>query len=252
MKWLYWKIRGEISKLLFRLSLMRSQVSSSFILKFFFLSLFKKETITARVWGRNIKVRPGTFDLYVAVSSVKDLRDFTGQFDFDEGFIIDAGGYIGTSAVELATRYPRCTIVSIEPHSDNFRMLKENTKRYANIVPIHAALSGKRGTAPLMDRGTGLWGYTIRGEGRIVGTVPTITINDILEQFGTDTINLFKIDIEGGETNLLKDTGWIKKTKVIMIELHGDEATRMFDEAVKGRTGAVSIKRNRVSIRQPL
>jgi len=177
--------------------------------------------------GFEIWVRRSATDLRCA------LYTFDGEFDIFQhlntglppGIILDAGGYIGTAALALSKLFPDRKIVCIEPSPDNFSILEENVQNLPNIKLIHAALtSEERETIKLHDRQTGEWGLTIVAspdndeKARTVAEVPTITLAQIIEQFGP--IALAKIDIEGAEKSLMQHASELAAVQVISIELH--------------------------------
>jgi predicted O-methyltransferase YrrM len=45
--------------------------------------------------------------------------------------ILDCGANIGLSSIWFARKYPRATVIAVEPESENFRMLTMNTAEYA-------------------------------------------------------------------------------------------------------------------------
>jgi hypothetical protein len=54
-------------------------------------------------------------------------------------------------------------------------------------------------------------------------TVPTITINDLLDELRVDQIDLLKLDIEGSEKELFEDPAknrWLSRTRAVIVELH--------------------------------
>lgn len=178
--------------------------------------------------GLNIVVRTSTPDLEVAISCLD------GEFDslcvavpvLRHNLIVDAGGYIGTAALAFARRYPTATILTIEPSTSNYELLTKNTAAFPNIIPINKALSAAHGTVNLYDRCTGEWGFTIVEKAAdrttsFLNEVQCVTVDDLLAQFGATGVDIFKIDIEGGEQALLsRNTEWIHKTNALCIELH--------------------------------
>ncbi len=91
--------------------------------------------------GNQVYVRTNTSDLEVAISSL--YRREYDHIDLSEpGVIIDAGANIGTSSIFFARKYPGARIFAIEPETSNFTLLKKNTRKYRNIVPIKAAIWG--------------------------------------------------------------------------------------------------------------
>jgi len=143
------------------------------------------------------------------------------------GMIIDAGGYIGTSAVVFANLFPYAKIISIEPSTENFNLLRKNTKSFNNIFLIKGALSSKSGAdMQLRNRGTGQWGYTITSQSQnatatdIIEKVPTFTIPDICAKFPDLDVGLIKLDIEGAEKSLFDDEPKLGDVPAVLVELH--------------------------------
>jgi FkbM family methyltransferase len=197
--------------------------------RFCLLSLLNiRVAMTVRIYGVPVIVRTATPDLQVALSCLG------GEFDrlctaiptLRHRLVIDAGGYIGTAAIAFARRYPNATIVTLEPNAANYEVLVQNTASWPSIVAKRAALTPEAGSAILHDRGTGNWGFTLIEEAADRPTspierVPCVTVDQLLKEIGVDGIDIFKIDIEGGEHALLRDNNrWIGKTTGICIELH--------------------------------
>jgi FkbM family methyltransferase len=188
-----------------------------------------RSAMRVEVEGQSILVRPGTPDLRVAFQSLRrefDILEALLPRSFS-GIVVDAGGYIGAAAIKLSSMFPNATIVTIEPSAENFEVLKHNIVGFSNIHPVMAALYVDNSTSvPLVDRGTGEWGFSIAvdetvGINRKLGSVSTITLLDIKSMFPGREIGLIKLDIEGGEYELLKNPSEVlRNTPVIFAELH--------------------------------
>ncbi len=143
-------------------------------------------------------------------------------------FIVDAGANTGLASIYFANKYPNSKIVAIEPEQSNFELLTTNVKPYPNIIPLQAALWCQSGELNLVDPGFGEWGFITdvqdspeRLLGRTCHTVKAVTIVDILTKFNIDKIDILKIDIEGAEREVFRDTSaWIERVNSIIIELH--------------------------------
>jgi len=177
---------------------------------------------------KKIFIRKGTPDLGVAISC------FSGEFDIVKylfpkdysGIIVDAGGYIGTSAIALKQIYPKAKIIVIEPSQNNLAILKKNLEGISNIRIVYGALIGtSQKTITLKNRGTEEWGYTVVSKpldnpnAKPLQKTPAFLLKDLLGQH--EKIGLLKLDIEGGEYDLLKnDIKTLKKIPVVFAELH--------------------------------
>jgi FkbM family methyltransferase len=170
---------------------------------------------------RQVKVRLAATDI-ATYRQVFIYKEYDAQLDFVPRTIIDAGANVGYTAVFFATKYPEARILAIEPDPGNFKMLCENTRDLANVVPIHAALWGANTDVTLFDGGLGEWGFQVSGDGSRAGLkVPALTVQDVMDTYGLSAIDLLKIDIEGSEYEVFLDNpGWIAHVKCVAIELH--------------------------------
>ena len=142
--------------------------------------------------------------------------------------IVDAGANIGLASIFFANRYPDARIIAIEPESSNYEMLKMNVAPYVNIIPLHAVLWCKNEEIKLVDPGLGECGFMTKGKennGEELGSmrhkVLGMTVDTIMEKYGLKRIDILKIDIEGAEREVFKDTSaWIEKIDALVIELH--------------------------------
>lgn len=178
--------------------------------------------------GHEICVRKGSRDLGVAVSC------FFGEFeavrylfpeDYD-GVIVDGGGYIGTSALALRDIFPAAKIVVIEASRDNFAVLEKNLSTLKNVELVYGALVGTASESiELRNRGTGEWGYTVvktpvdKPNAEILHSTPGFRLSDLVKK--DEKIGLLKLDIEGGELDLLEnDVSSMTNVDVVFAELH--------------------------------
>lgn len=190
--------------------------------------LHRREPIHVRIDGISLRVRLGTPDLGVALScfgsEFAPLR-YLLQRDFN-GLIVDAGGYIGTAAIQFARMYPSARIVTVEPATANFDILARNVHRFPNIVPVKAALATTSSPAvPLNRRASGHWGYTLTNTGAdgdsAVESTPTVTLGELRRQHEDRPIGILKLDIEGGEQPLLEEAGEeLRAVFAVFAELH--------------------------------
>lgn len=92
----------------------------------------------------------------------------------------------------------------------------------------------------VIDEGKGNWAIkTIIANSNESGSIPGISVDQILENYNQKTIDLLKIDIECAEKELFSANykHRIEKTKVIAIELHdsvGDDIRKTFYNALQG------------------
>jgi FkbM family methyltransferase len=175
--------------------------------------------------------------------------------------IIDAGANIGISAFFFANNYPGSVVYAIEPEKSNFELLVENTKGL-KVICVQAALSDKPGRVRIVDEGEGNWGFRTEMADQLEGSIPAITMDDIIEQELLDDrwLLMAKIDIEGAEAAVFEGhPAWIKKVPVLIVELHdwlfpkkGTSRSFMKSMAAEEDIDIVPMGENMVVIRHKL
>lgn len=179
---------------------------------------------TISIKGTNIYARTNTSDLSAAKDSLFD-KEYENIRCSNPKVIIDGGAYIGTSAIFFAKKYPNALILAVEPEESNFNMLLKNTKKYKNIVAIKAALWGDVGKKIIKYRYTGHWGYGISDTHNRTETtgqeIDCVTVGSLMKKYSIDKIDLLKMNIEGGEKDVLENSSdWIDTVNIMMVELH--------------------------------
>jgi FkbM family methyltransferase len=136
--------------------------------------------------------------------------------------VIDCGANIGLTTVLFTNMFPDAKVVAIEPGSENFLMLQKNTNGYDKVFPVRAGVWSRKTNLEVIDQyGAGNNGLIVRETNDLDG-VPAVTIQDIMNDYSVTHIDLLKVDVEGAEREIFKQgaSGWLSKTKVLLIELH--------------------------------
>lgn len=199
------------------------------------------ELLLVRIKYGNIIIRSASTDLHV-FQQLFLYNDYElKSLDFTPKTIIDAGAYVGYSAIYFHLAYPKAKIACIEPSTENFEALKYNTRKVPGIVLFNKGLWSKPSFLKIEDRKTGQWGFrTIEVPENQSWDVSTVDVNMLLTQLQTDEIDIFKIDIEGSEYELFKDNPpWVSKVRVFIIEFHErivPGCIQVFREAISGHT----------------
>jgi FkbM family methyltransferase len=137
-------------------------------------------------------------------------------------FIIDAGSNIGITSIFFKIKYPGATIVCIEPDAGNFSLLKKNMVDYKDVYLFDSALWNEKTQLGLVSAQSYDSHYVTNNHELNNQTVNTITIDDILNKFDKQIIDILKIDIEGAEKEVFEKNyeTWLPNVKVLMIEMH--------------------------------
>lgn len=209
------------------------------------------EQVIISVAGQTVMVRARSSDLTVTLECLLKEYEFLDDLlprDFS-GLVVDAGGYIGTASIAFASKFPKATVVTIEPSSSNYTLLEKNVAHFKNIHPRKAALGPKAGgRVSLRDRRTGSWGFTIvddaadRRDAEILEEVPVTSLDQVEQEFNCP-IAFLKLDIEGAEKQIFEGNElMLRAIPLVFVELH--------DRIVAGCTDAFrNLSRDRWILR---
>lgn len=131
--------------------------------------------------------------------------------------VIDAGANIGLASLYFSKAWPQANIYAYEADPYVFGILSENVKRNCveNINLINAAVWSYDGDVEFNATGTDA-GHVAEGSGE---KVKAIDFNIELARF--DTIDLLKMDIEGGENVVFPHIqGHLSRVRNLILEYH--------------------------------
>ncbi len=140
--------------------------------------------------------------------------------------VLDLGGNIGLASLFFASSYPGAQICTVEPIPSNLTILETNLKLNhvpARIVP--GAAGGRDGrTSLVISRDPRRHSSETAGIGALAtGTIEVdmFSVPSLMKLMGWPDIDLLKIDIEGGETEVLGGRpAWLRKVRAIIGEGH--------------------------------
>lgn len=199
--------------------------------------------------SRQLELRLGTSDLEV-FREVFCMGEFDVEPPRTPRHIIDAGANAGFSTVFFALRYPDAHVLAVELESSNFQQLLRNVHGMPNVIPLHAALWKSGEMLRVVDAGMGKWAYSAGpadGAATASGTerVPGVTMEDLMARMEAPRVGILKLDIEGGEREVLRNSArWIDKVDCLIVELHDrlvEGCSTAFETAVRG----LDFERNR-------
>lgn len=176
----------------------------------------------------------GDYDLSQWVQGARLMQYHLQENQSTPSLIIDAGANIGASVVYFLNVFENSFVYSIEPEINNWHLLEINTMAYRNKLNFHGAISNVDGEVTLEDPGYSDWGFrtqqvnttqtqtNAQNAGNKI-RVESICPRSIMRRPEVQNTRplIFKIDIEGGESELFKgDTSWMDDFPLIIIELH--------------------------------
>jgi len=118
-------------------------------------------------------------------------------------------------------------LLAVEPVPENAAVAEANF--HDNHIPgavVRAAVGQEAGEAWFDLRAESNLGRLFRDGTHSQGLrVPVVGIRDLLARFPEGRVDLVKMDIEGGEEELLgRDTDWLDRVKALIVEWHDDRA----------------------------
>lgn len=144
-----------------------------------------------------------------------NLNDIYGS----DKVYLDCGANSGIESISYLNDFG--TIHSFEPDSTNYICLRENLKHYSNCNNHKVALSHENSTATLVNYESGRVNHldflpTVRGR-RVIGTSTVATRT--LDSYDFTNVSYIKIDVEGGEYDLLQGAKDILKNNNPLIKI---------------------------------
>ncbi len=148
--------------------------------------------------------------------------------DRDQPVILDCGANIGLSVLYLKRRFPGAKITAFEPDPRNVALLAENLalNQIADVVCESVALGRDDGVAdffsePIAGSALGTLGAPADARPGLVATyeVPVKRLSSFVD----GQVDLIKLDIEGGEFDVLSEleaSGKLGQVSRLLIEFH--------------------------------
>jgi FkbM family methyltransferase len=193
-----------------------------------------------RGYPHPVRMRPGTSDVH-AFHQIFIAREYDclGEVDVGGGgpvLIVDCGANVGYASVYFLNKFQQAHVIAVEADRGNFEICRQNLAPFgARATVIHSAIWSHRAALKLRKEGgrETEWGIRVEevdpGDADMEGT----SIAAILDESGFLAIDVLKIDIEGAEAAVFAgDHGWLASVKNIVIELHGENCTRSFFDAM--------------------
>lgn len=133
--------------------------------------------------------------------------------------IVDLGANVGYSCMYWCKKYPECRVTALEPHPRHVGLMKENLARNGMLDRVNvvaAAAGSKERNLYLTDAQTSS-AVTAEASDLEIRVLDVFQISEL----ALGSIDLLKIDIEGGEYELLSDPRFAElNVRTLVIEWH--------------------------------
>ncbi len=142
------------------------------------------------------------------------------EYNLDKSsLVIDVGGYKGQWASDIYARY-NCWVYVFEPVSTFARKIQARFNRNEKILvfPLAIGKNNRQEIIYLRGDGTSMFGDSAEEE-----TIEVVNVAEFFDGHHIEHCDLMKINIEGGEYELLPrliETGLVKKIDNLQIQFH--------------------------------
>ena len=185
-----------------------------------------KLALTPRYTATSVKLFGGKFKLVDSASflwtyyEIFDSEIYIFNSETNNPLIIDCGANIGLSILYLKRLYPQSRIIAFEPDLNIFQTLESNINNFnlSNVELTRKAVWKSEGFLEFASEGSDGGRLSDEEElGLKKYQVPTVRLGNYL----TQPVDFLKIDIEGAETEVLKDIQEeLVNVKNIFVEYH--------------------------------
>jgi FkbM family methyltransferase len=148
------------------------------------------------------------------------------QYDLDrDSLVFDVGGFEGNWCAEISARYSPAIFV-FEPVKEFYEKLAKRFERNNKIKVFQYGLSGRDGQAEIavMSESSSVFRTTSKvHENSEKQKINLKNVNSFIQENNIEHIDLLKVNIEGGEYELLQSligSGAVNKIENIQVQFH--------------------------------
>jgi FkbM family methyltransferase len=189
------------------------------------------KTIALSVGGLRLDVQPGHGELYLYQEIFRDAAyEQHPGFRLRPGWcVVDAGANIGVFSLRAA-RAGCARVLAIEPDPQTFARLVRHLRmnRADAVIPLEVAAGAETGRAIFCRGDASTTGRVSRADESIPAVATRIEVKveplaALLDGHGFETVNLLKIDVEGGEADVLEGAAAaLARIERVVMEYHGE------------------------------
>jgi len=172
-----------------------------------------------------LTIRAKSYDKFI----VQEI--YTGSYDIalkelpKSPVVIDAGAHIGVFATKVVKDYPLIDLFCVEPITENLKLLRKNLddNNLSNSVTIiNGLLSKEEGIKTIYGRKEHSAGFNLYMPTEVKYKVRSYTLESLMLEHKITHCDLIKLDIEGGEYEVLNNTPShvFQRIKSIIMEYH--------------------------------
>lgn len=156
------------------------------------------------------------------IFELREYKDVEPIIKSAKAPIVDAGAQAGFFVLYCRSFNDQVPIYALEPAEDNLQLLEDhlNMNKISGVEVISAALAGKSGLRDFYvskDSHNHSLFKVLTPQILKTGKVKVYSLADFLSEQGIAEVSLLKLDIEGGEYEVLENfSGWNKIDNIIL------------------------------------
>jgi FkbM family methyltransferase len=157
--------------------------------------------------------------------------------------IVEVGAHVGVMTTWFAERYPRATVIAVEPSADLCEVLRQNACGYPNVRVLHTALWSRAARLRVKDPGR-----LVECDASAPGSFEAVTLPDLLEQTTDGMIDLLKLDVDCAQRVLFSTDvdAWLDRVHTIVVEVRERESYAVVRSALRCRSFSERVRGRRV------
>jgi len=192
----------------------------------YFYSLYVRLPVPRRIVLQTEEGYPFYFDVSADITFSVILSEVFvyGEYDVHvpntPNTILDIGANVGITTAYFALKYPNAAIHSFEPSPHNYSLLKQNALQFDNVTIYQKALYSHEGSLKLSicEGSEGM--NSVFSKTDNIEVVACTTLDKFLAEHKIEHVDILKIDVEGSEWEILRNSSAINKVSVMIGELH--------------------------------
>lgn len=145
--------------------------------------------------------------------------EYAAPLPLEPRHILDLGANIGASVLFFSRRYPHARITAVEASPELFGMLESNVGDLPNVTLHHAAVS-RTAEPVIFYPSRSSWAGSTQPNDWTRSEDATEVPGQALDELLANDVDLMKVDIEGGEFDILPASERLPSLRAVLGEIH--------------------------------
>jgi FkbM family methyltransferase len=137
--------------------------------------------------------------------------------------VLDIGANTGHSTLWFAARFPGVRVIAVEADPEAAGALRRNVAHLPDVEVREVAVARRSGTVTF-NHSADTWASSLLPTPWVDGhvEVQAITLDGLLAELGDPEVSLLKLNVEGAEWDIVRETSALGRVGAIVGEFHDD------------------------------